>query len=160
MTRNKYHGIKSAQTNMIALIIIYILFISRDMIVFFFFQAEDGIRDVAVTGVQTCALPISTLLEVRTYRFMGHSMSDPLHGVYRTKEEVEEQRKRDPISQLAGKLKEEGVLDEAGGEAPGAQVGAGDDEEVRFAPHGPDPHSAPLSTHRFGQLLRRSPTPP
>src|SRR5256884_510577 len=28
--------------------------------VFFFFQAEDGIRDVAVTGVQTCALPIST----------------------------------------------------------------------------------------------------
>src|SRR2546429_5875080 len=32
-----------------------------DMVVlhFFFFQAEDGIRDVAVTGVQTCALPIS-----------------------------------------------------------------------------------------------------
>src|SRR2546422_3879093 len=29
---------------------------------FFFFQAEDGIRDVAVTGVQTCALPISTKL--------------------------------------------------------------------------------------------------
>src|SRR2546429_8707972 len=29
------------------------------MIYFFFFQAEDGIRDVAVTGVQTCALPIS-----------------------------------------------------------------------------------------------------
>src|SRR6266436_4271022 len=29
------------------------------MFVFFFFQAEDGIRDVAVTGVQTCALPIS-----------------------------------------------------------------------------------------------------
>src|SRR2546429_3488168 len=28
------------------------------LIVFFFFQAEDGIRDVAVTGVQTCALPI------------------------------------------------------------------------------------------------------
>src|SRR2546422_4480762 len=29
------------------------------MLFFFFFQAEDGIRDVAVTGVQTCALPIS-----------------------------------------------------------------------------------------------------
>src|SRR2546429_1283193 len=29
-------------------------------VVFFFFQAEDGIRDVAVTGVQTCALPISS----------------------------------------------------------------------------------------------------
>src|SRR3712207_6919002 len=30
-----------------------------DSIVFFFFQAEDGIRDIGVTGVQTCALPIS-----------------------------------------------------------------------------------------------------
>src|SRR2546430_8197624 len=30
--------------------------------VFFFFQAEDGIRDLTVTGVQTCALPISPLL--------------------------------------------------------------------------------------------------
>src|SRR2546429_275319 len=32
-------------------------------VVFFFFQAEDGIRDVAVTGVQTCALPISICRE-------------------------------------------------------------------------------------------------
>src|SRR3989449_8105993 len=30
---------------------------------FFFFQAEDGIRDVAVTGVQTCALPILTPMQ-------------------------------------------------------------------------------------------------
>src|SRR2546429_6674513 len=40
------------------------LYVARDVMVcrlffFFFFQAEDGIRDVAVTGVQTCALPIS-----------------------------------------------------------------------------------------------------
>src|SRR2546422_7720350 len=35
------------------------MFSLRSFIVFFFFQAEDGIRDVAVTGVQTCALPIS-----------------------------------------------------------------------------------------------------
>src|SRR2546429_2289409 len=34
------------------------------MFFFFFFQAEDGIRDVAVTGVQTCALPISPLMLV------------------------------------------------------------------------------------------------
>src|SRR2546429_3171626 len=35
------------------------LLIARQLVfIFFFFQAEDGIRDVAVTGVQTCALPI------------------------------------------------------------------------------------------------------
>src|SRR2546429_1712602 len=33
-----------------------------DVVYFFFFQAEDGIRDVAVTGVQTCALPIYVVL--------------------------------------------------------------------------------------------------
>src|SRR2546422_5431203 len=40
----------------------------REMPVFFFFQAEDGIRDVAVTGVQTCALPIfpQTLEELKS----------------------------------------------------------------------------------------------
>src|SRR3712207_6853847 len=31
----------------------------RSGVLFFFFQAEDGIRDIGVTGVQTCALPIS-----------------------------------------------------------------------------------------------------
>src|SRR5687768_17746299 len=35
----------------------------QHFIFFFFFQAEDGIRDVAVTGVQTCALPISRALD-------------------------------------------------------------------------------------------------
>src|SRR2546426_11267839 len=35
-------------------------------LVFFFFQAEDGIRDYKVTGVQTCALPISTSSASRT----------------------------------------------------------------------------------------------
>src|SRR5256886_12831700 len=35
---------------------------------FFFFQAEDGIRDLTVTGVQTCALPISLRARARTAR--------------------------------------------------------------------------------------------
>src|SRR2546429_5159945 len=38
--------------------LIRLLSVSRSLLLFFFFQAEDGIRDVAVTGVQTCALPI------------------------------------------------------------------------------------------------------
>ena len=36
-------------------------------------------------------------IEALTYRFMGHSMADPSHGHYRTKDEVEEHRKRDPL---------------------------------------------------------------
>src|SRR6185503_20304840 len=39
---------------------VYLFYLCRIYLdFFFFFQAEDGIRDVAVTGVQTCALPIS-----------------------------------------------------------------------------------------------------
>src|SRR6266853_5101575 len=39
--------------------------------IFFFFQAEDGIRDLTVTGVQTCALPISDGRDMRIVRRMG-----------------------------------------------------------------------------------------
>src|SRR5207249_11893167 len=74
-----------------------------------------------------------TLLEVRTYRFMGHSMSDPLHGVYRTKDEVEEQKKRDPISQLTAKLKEDGALDQAGIDALDAVVRSEVEVTMTFA---------------------------
>jgi len=80
-----------------------------------------------------------TLLEVRTYRFMGHSMSDPLHGVYRTKEEVEEQKKRDPIAQLAERLKADGVMDQQALEALDAEVHAEVEASLRFAEESPDP---------------------
>src|SRR5256884_1114559 len=52
---------------------VVILFLSMHFcFVFFFFQAEDGIRDVAVTGVQTCALPIcSTVRVTRRARVSG-----------------------------------------------------------------------------------------
>ena len=88
-----------------------------------------------------------TLLEVRTYRFMGHSMSDPLHGVYRTKDEVEEQKKRDPISQLALKLTEEGALDQTGLDALDAEMRAEVEQAVKFADESPDPDPAELFTH-------------
>ena len=88
-----------------------------------------------------------TLLEVRTYRFMGHSMSDPLHGVYRSKEEVEEQKKRDPITQLAQKLKEEGVLDQAAIDALDAEVHAEVEAAVKFADESADPAPEALTMH-------------
>src|SRR5256885_4901572 len=44
-------------------------------IFFFFFQAEDGIRDYKVTGVQTCALPICLVTTLRTLQ--GDDVADP-----------------------------------------------------------------------------------
>src|SRR5438874_9369174 len=52
-------------------------FSSMKRVVFFFFQAEDGIRDLYVTGVQTCALPISTVgvvVSIRTMVIVGAGM--------------------------------------------------------------------------------------
>src|SRR5688572_33457513 len=45
--------------------------------VLFFFQAEDGIRDLTVTGVQTCALPICQHLLVAGHRRVEHGFADP-----------------------------------------------------------------------------------
>src|SRR2546429_3318708 len=50
---------------------------------FFFFQAEDGIRDVAVTGVQTCALPILDVLDPRPDVERVVVLLRPLVGVER-----------------------------------------------------------------------------
>ena len=56
-----------------------------------------------------------TLLEIRTYRYVGHSMSDAAHGTYRTKDEVEEYRQRDPIARArATACAMRGLLDDAG----------------------------------------------
>lgn len=87
-----------------------------------------------------------TLLEVRTYRFMGHSMSDPLHGVYRTKEEVEEQKSRDPITLLAERLKADGAVDQQALDALDAEVQGEVEEALRFAEASDDPAPEALYT--------------
>jgi pyruvate dehydrogenase E1 component alpha subunit len=64
----------------------------------------------AIDRARTEATP--TLLEVRTYRFMGHSMSDAVSGTYRTKAELEEHMKRDPIVLLRTHMMEHGELND------------------------------------------------
>lgn len=53
-----------------------------------------------------------TLLEMKTFRFMGHSMSDAASGTYRSKEELEDSMKRDPILILREKMHADNHLSE------------------------------------------------
>jgi pyruvate dehydrogenase E1 component alpha subunit len=80
-----------------------------------------------------------TLLELKTYRYVGHSMSDAAHGTYRTKEEVEEYRRRDPIKVLGDLMKAGGYLDDAGLERLNAEVVAEVDDAYQFADSAPEP---------------------
>ena len=76
---------------------------------------------------------LPSLLEARTYRFMGHSMSDPIHGHYRTREEVEEQKKLDPIPELFRRLETEGMTTKEEFDAMEKDVRAEVDDAVEFA---------------------------
>ena len=80
-----------------------------------------------------------TLIEARTYRFRGHSMRDPAAAIYRTKEEVEEEKKRDPIGLLQERLRHERWLDDAGWKALSEAVEAQVAEAVAFADASPEP---------------------
>ncbi len=77
------------------------------------------------------------LIEAVTYRYRGHSMADPEE--YRTKEEVEEWRQRDPIASFSKRLEEEGVLSEEEIEKLDQQAIETIDEAVKFADESPFP---------------------
>jgi len=70
-------------------------------------------------------------LECRTYRFRGHSMFDA--ELYRTKEEVVEWKRRDPIANLIGQLKEKALLTETDLEKMEREVALEIEEAVAFA---------------------------
>lgn len=89
---------------------------------------------------------LPTLLEARTYRYMGHSMADPIHGHYRTKEELEEQKLQDPIQRLLRLLLDDELMTDAGIERMRGDVEQEVDEALRFAEESPDPPSDALYT--------------
>jgi pyruvate dehydrogenase E1 component alpha subunit len=99
---------------------------------------------------------VPTLLEVRTYRFMGHSMSDPIHGHYRTKEEVEDQRKRDPIAVWSQRLIAEGLLDEAGVKALDKEVIREVEDAYQFAEQAPEPEPDELYRDVYAEEKRET----
>jgi len=87
-----------------------------------------------------------TLLEIRTYRYVGHSMSDAAHGTYRTKEEVEQYRQRDPILLLRDRMLGDGLIDQAGYDGLEKDVIAEVEDAAAFADASPDPDPAELFT--------------
>jgi len=93
-----------------------------------------------------------TLVEARCYRFMGHSMSDPVHGVYRTKEEVEEHKARDPIRAFADQLEQEGMLTEDELKEIDARVQQEVDDAAEFAESSPEPGPEDLYTDVYAQI--------
>ena len=73
-----------------------------------------AVRDAVTRAAELCRTgegPV--LIEASTYRYYGHSLSDP-RNEYRTREEEEAWRAVDPIANLSGQLLTTGVLDEAG----------------------------------------------
>src|SRR5881628_526608 len=91
----------------------------------------------AVDRARKESLP--TLLEARTYRFMGHSMSDAVSGTYRTKAELEEWQQRDPIVLLRMHMKKKGELTEDALHKLDDEIKAQVQDAIDFAEKSPEP---------------------
>ncbi len=92
-------------------------------------------------------------VECQTYRFKGHSMSDPVSGTYRSKEEVEQHtREDDPIGILRDRLIHAGHLDRNGMEALDAEVREVIEAAAEFADASPAPDEADLRDHVYAEL--------
>jgi pyruvate dehydrogenase E1 component alpha subunit len=124
------------------------------------FAETYGIHGEAVDGMDVLAIrecvgraverarrdKVPALIEARTYRFRGHSMRDPAGAVYRTKEEVEREKLRDPIVMFGERCVKEGALTEADLKLIEKAVYDQVDEAVAFAEASPEPPPEELFT--------------
>jgi pyruvate dehydrogenase E1 component alpha subunit len=92
---------------------------------------------LAVTHARKESKPV--LLEVRTYRYMGHSMSDAVSGTYRTKAELDEYLKRDPINLFKARMLDDGDLTEEQFAAMEQEIKAVVQDSWDFADASPEP---------------------
>lgn len=105
-------------------------------------DGQDVLEMMAATGraLDAARSGVPALIEAKTYRFMGHSRGDPTHGVYRTAEELEAWKQRDPMLLIADR----GGLDEADVRRLDAEADAAIDRAVAFAQNSPVPAGASL----------------
>jgi pyruvate dehydrogenase E1 component alpha subunit len=96
----------------------------------------------AIDRARNESLP--TLLEIRAYRYMGHSMSDP--GKYRTTEEIKKYQERDPIVLFKDSLKEAKVFTEQDFEEIENRAKEATEKAVKFAEESPLPDPKELFT--------------
>ena len=90
------------------------------------------------------------ILEMKTYRYRGHSMSDPQK--YRTRDEIDEVRKtRDPIDHLQDRLEKAGLADDAALKAIDAEVKRIVADAAEFARTAPEPDPAELYTDIYAE---------
>ena len=83
-----------------------------------------------------------TLIEAKTYRYMGHSKSDK--NLYRTREEIEKWKKKDPIINFIKKLKESGGINDKKIEKIKKDVAKEIEDGVNFALNSPEPSTDTL----------------
>ena len=105
---------------------------------------RDGLTEIVNTVRKE---PQPYWVEIRTYRYRGHSMSDP--GLYRTKEELDKYKNLDPIAKLSTQLIDEGSLtkeqfDEMDAHAKQVSTDAG-----TFAENSPEPPVGALYDYTF-----------
>ena len=118
---------------------------------------EDGYNVVKVYEAVKAAVDNTratyepNLLEIQTFRYRGHSMSDPIHGVYRTMEEVEAQKKLDPLTVMAGILAEENLASEEYFNEAEKRIKNIIEECVQFAENSPEPPIDELYTDVYAE---------
>ncbi len=128
----------------------------------------DGMDVLEVRRTVTAAVErarkhkLPTLIEATCYRFVGHSMSDPNYGHYRTKDEVRYFKlKEDPIKRYIETLKRHSVIDDATIQGIEDEAKRIVEESVEFAGRSPRPEPDELYTdiyaNPYADLKRRDP---
>ncbi len=109
-----------------------------------FFEVHSKMKDI-VADVRATRRPV--LIHMKTYRYFGHSVSDA--GLYRSKEEVEAYRQKDPIVHVSREMIENNMLTEDGLKDLQKKVKAYVQEAVEFADESPEPPLEELTQHVY-----------